>query len=85
MLGIRQGVTAGNGFKKVEILPVPNLYIYSLMLFVVVNLHYFQTNSLVHEITTRYNNQLLYLRLDFLLYSEVPPALLLRYTTKYHL
>jgi hypothetical protein len=34
------------------------LYIYSLMLFVVDNWHYFQTNSVVHEINRRYNNHL---------------------------
>jgi hypothetical protein len=28
-------------FKKLEILPIPSLYIYSLMLFLVDNLHYF--------------------------------------------
>ena len=45
-------------FKKLEILNIPSLYIYSLMLFAVDNLHYFQTNSPVHNINTRYNNQL---------------------------
>jgi len=44
------GVLAGNDFKKLEILPIPSLYIYSLMLFVVDSLYYFQTNSSVHEI-----------------------------------
>jgi hypothetical protein len=45
-------------FKKLGILPVPSLYIYSLMLFLVDNLHYLQTNSSVHDINTRYKNQL---------------------------
>jgi hypothetical protein len=44
--------------KKLEILPIPSLYIYSLMLFLVDNLHYFQTNSTVHDINRRYKNQL---------------------------
>ena len=41
-----------------EILHLPSLYIYSLVLFVVDNMHYFQINSTVHEINTRYKNQL---------------------------
>jgi hypothetical protein len=45
-------------FKKLEILPILSLYVYFLMLFVVDNWHYFQTNSSVHEINTRYNNHL---------------------------
>jgi len=45
-------------YTKLEILPIPSLYIYSLMLFLVDNLHYFQTNSSVHDINTRYKNQL---------------------------
>jgi hypothetical protein len=35
-----------------------SMYIYSSTLFVVDNLHYFQTNSSVHEIDTRYKNHL---------------------------
>jgi hypothetical protein len=34
------------------------LYISSLMLFLVDNMHYFQTNSSVHDINTIYKNQL---------------------------
>lgn len=37
---------------------VPRLYIYSLMLFIVDNMHYFQTNTSIHEINTRNWNQL---------------------------
>ena len=44
--------------KKLESLHIPSLYIYSLMLFVVDNLHYFQTNSCVHKINTRHKNHL---------------------------
>jgi hypothetical protein len=44
-------------FKKLEILNITCFYIYCLMLFVVDNLHYFQTNFSVHEINTRHNNQ----------------------------
>jgi len=45
-------------FEKLEILNTPNLYIYSIMLFAVDKLHYFQTNSSLHNINTIYNNQL---------------------------
>ena len=45
-------------YKKLEILNVLSLYIYSIMLFAVDNLHYFQINSSVNNINTRYNNQL---------------------------
>jgi hypothetical protein len=45
-------------FKKLEILTIPNLYIYSLMLFFVDSMRYLQTNSSVHQINTRYKNQL---------------------------
>ena len=49
---------AGNCLKSGRFLSIPSLYIYSLMFFVVENLHYFQTNSPVHEIDTRYKNNL---------------------------
>jgi hypothetical protein len=45
-------------FKKLDIINKRRLYIYSLMLFVVNNIHYFPTISSVHEINTRYSNQL---------------------------
>jgi hypothetical protein len=58
MLGISARSSCKKCFKKLEILPIPSLYIYSLMLFLVDNLHYFQTNSSVHDINTKYKNQL---------------------------
>jgi hypothetical protein len=45
-------------YKKLDILLVPSLYIYSLMLFFVDNVHYLQTNSSVHDINTRYKHHL---------------------------
>ena len=45
-------------FKKLEILPILSLYFYSLMLFLVDNWHYFQTNSSVHDSNTRYDHHL---------------------------
>jgi hypothetical protein len=58
MLGISPQSYCRKWFKKLETLPIPSLYIYSLMLFLVDNMHYFQTNSSVHDINTRYKNQL---------------------------
>ena len=83
MLGISSMSSCRKWFKKLEILPIPSLYIYSLMLFVVDNLHYFPTNSSVHKINTRYKNHL-HIPSVRLLYRVVPPTLLLRYTTNYH-
>jgi len=53
MLGISSKIFCRKLKKKLEILPIPILYIYSLILFVVDNMHYFQTNASIHEINTR--------------------------------
>jgi hypothetical protein len=45
-------------FKKLEILPVPSQYIYSLMNFFVNNQEHFQTNSLIHNMNMRNKHQL---------------------------
>jgi hypothetical protein len=58
MLGISPQSFCRKWFKKLEILRIPSLHIYSLMLFLVDNVHYFQTNSSVRDINTRYKNQL---------------------------
>jgi len=58
VLGISLRSSCRKCFKKLEVLPRPSMYIYSLMLFAVDNLHYFQTNSSVHAINTGYKNQL---------------------------
>jgi hypothetical protein len=47
-----------NGKKCLQFSILFSVYIYCLMLFVVDNLHYFQTNCSVHEIDTRYKNNL---------------------------
>jgi len=54
---------------------------FSVMSFIVDNMHYFQTKSSVHEINTRHKNQL---HIPLLL-RNVLPILLLRYSTNYHL
>jgi len=40
-------------FRKLDILPVPCLYVFSLIMFVFNNLENFQTNSSVHRMNTR--------------------------------
>ena len=40
-------------FKQLQILPLPSLYIFSILLFVVTNKKLFQLNSQVHNIHTR--------------------------------
>jgi hypothetical protein len=45
-------------FKKLDILPVPCEYIFSLMMFTVTNLDNFQTNSVVHGMNTRAKHQM---------------------------
>ena len=46
------------GFKKLDILTVPCLYIYALVLFAVKNFNIYQTNSSVHSMNTRQQNKL---------------------------
>ena len=46
------------GFKKLDVLTVPRLYIYALMLSAVRNLNICQTNSSVHGMNTRQQNKL---------------------------
>jgi hypothetical protein len=46
------------GFKKLDILTVPSLYIFALMMFVVNNPDSFQSTSSIHCISMRQTNQL---------------------------
>jgi len=85
MLGINSRSSCREWFKKLEILPIPSSYMYSLILFVVHNLHYFHANSSVHDINTNIRIIYIYLHLDLLLYREVLTILLVRYSTNYHL
>jgi len=43
-------------FKKLQILPFYSQYIYSVLMFVVINRDLFKLNSDIHKISTRYNN-----------------------------
>jgi hypothetical protein len=58
MAGVRSRCSCRGLFKKLDILPVPCQYIFSLMLFVVDNLGSFQTNVTVHGLNTRNKMQL---------------------------
>jgi hypothetical protein len=45
-------------FKKLQILPLPSQYIFSLHLFSIKNKNYFTSNMDIHDINTRYNYNL---------------------------
>jgi hypothetical protein len=58
MMGLGPRCSCKGLFKNLDILPVPCLYIFSLMMFVFNNPKNFQTNSMLHSINRRYKNQL---------------------------
>jgi hypothetical protein len=58
MLRLGPRSSSREGFKKLDILTVPSLYIYALMLFVVKNPNIYQTNSSVHGRNTGQQNKL---------------------------
>jgi hypothetical protein len=58
MLGLSYRSSCKFLFKKLDILTVPCLYIFSLAMFVINNPSYFQTNTAVHGIDTRQKNKL---------------------------
>jgi hypothetical protein len=58
MLGASSRCSCRVCLKKLDILTLPCLYIYSLMLFVLKNMDNYQTNSSIHTINTRCKNQL---------------------------
>jgi hypothetical protein len=51
--GVKPRHSCGNLFKRLEILPLPCEYIFSLMNFIVNNQELVQTNSAVHSVNTR--------------------------------
>jgi hypothetical protein len=61
----------------------PGIYMYSLMLFAVDNMHYLPTISPVHEINARYNNQLQRTFSYTICYTQALPILLLGHSTNY--
>jgi hypothetical protein len=58
MVGATSRCSCRSLFRKLDILTLPCLYIYSLMLFVLKNMDNYQTNSSTHKINTRCTNQL---------------------------
>jgi hypothetical protein len=70
MLGLGPRCSCKGMFKNLDILPVPCLYISSLIMLVVNNPHSFQTNATLHCINTRYKNQLHRPRVKFFLYTK---------------
>jgi hypothetical protein len=54
MLRLGSGDSCREGFKRMGILTVPSLYIYSVLLFVVRNPNFYQTNNNIHHINTRH-------------------------------
>jgi hypothetical protein len=58
MVGAHPKTSCKRLFKKLEILPVPSQYIYSLINFFVNNQENFQTHSSVHNINTRNKHHL---------------------------
>jgi hypothetical protein len=53
MIGVSSRSSSRGLFKKIDIIPVPCEYIFSLMMFIVNNLDNFQTYSVVHRVNTR--------------------------------
>jgi len=53
MLRLGPKTSYREGFKKLDILTVPCVYIYALMLFAVKNINTYQTNSSVHGMNSR--------------------------------
>jgi hypothetical protein len=58
MMGVGPTHTCRGLFKKLSILPIPCVYLFSLMMFVVNNFDKFQTNNSVHGVNTRNNEHL---------------------------
>jgi hypothetical protein len=58
MLGLGPRSSCRGAFRKFDILTVPSLYIYALMMFAVNNPDSFQSNSTIHCINMRQKNQL---------------------------
>jgi hypothetical protein len=58
MVGVGPRRTCRGLFRKLNILPIPCVYIFVLMMFVINNLEKFQTNPSIHGINTRNSAQL---------------------------
>jgi hypothetical protein len=52
-MGVGPAYSCRGLFKQLGILPIPSVYLYSLMMFVVNNLDKFQLNNSIHGVNTR--------------------------------
>jgi hypothetical protein len=84
MLRLGPRSSCREGLKKLDILTVPCLYIYALMLFAVKNPNIYQTNSSVHGRIQSNKIHYMYLLLDSPQYKEVYFTPLLKYLTNFH-
>jgi hypothetical protein len=92
MLGLGPRSSCRGAFRKLDILIVPSLYIYALMIFVVNNPDSFQSNSTIHCVNTGQKNQLHFPMVKFSsiqkgvicasikIFNNLPPNLLKHYT-----
>jgi hypothetical protein len=55
MMGLKKRDSCRDSFKEIKILPLCSQYIYSLMQYIVNNMHFFTRNTEVHNIDTRQN------------------------------
>jgi hypothetical protein len=58
MLGLGHRSSCREAFKKLDMLIVPSMYIYAMVMFVVRNPDVYQTNYILHGINTRQRNKL---------------------------
>jgi IS1 family transposase len=58
MLGVKPQNSCRGLFKRLQILPLPCRYIFSLLNFIINNQEHFQTNSAVHSVNTRNKHHL---------------------------
>jgi hypothetical protein len=55
MMGLKKRDSCRDSFKEMKILPLCSQYIYSLMQYIINNIHLFTRNTEVHKIDTRQN------------------------------
>jgi hypothetical protein len=65
MMGLKKKDSCRDSFKEMKILPLCSQYIYSLMQYIVNNIHLFTRNTEVHNIDTRQNINLFPLSTSF--------------------
>ena len=61
-----------HSFKKLEVLPLKSLYIFSLLLFIAKNRGLYESNSEIHNINTRFNLDLHTLTVNLTTFQKGP-------------